>query len=57
VGAHLGGYLPFSFELTRAAAAGGKRALHEDRTPIGFREPTVTADGFYLNGRRVKLLG
>jgi beta-galactosidase len=30
---------------------------HEYRVRIGFREATFTLDGFYLNGRRVKLLG
>jgi beta-galactosidase len=30
---------------------------HEHRVRIGFREATFALDGFYLNGRRVKLLG
>ena len=30
---------------------------HEYRVRIGFREATFALDGFYLNGRRVKLLG
>ena len=33
------------------------RPLHEYRVRIGFREATFTLDGFYLNGRRVKLFG
>jgi len=30
---------------------------HEHRVRTGFREATFALDGFYLNGRRVKLLG
>jgi beta-galactosidase len=30
---------------------------HEHRVRIGFRQATFALDGFYLNGRRVKLLG
>jgi beta-galactosidase len=33
------------------------RPWHEYRVRIGFREATFALDGFYLNGRRVKLLG
>jgi beta-galactosidase len=33
------------------------RTRHEHRVRIGFREATFALDGFYLNGRRVKLLG
>jgi beta-galactosidase len=33
------------------------QAPHEHRVRIGFREATFALDGFYLNGRRVKLLG
>jgi beta-galactosidase len=33
------------------------RREHEYRVRIGFREATFALDGFYLNGRRVKLLG
>jgi beta-galactosidase len=31
--------------------------VHDHRVRIGFREATFALDGFYLNGRRVKLLG
>ena len=33
------------------------RPRHEYRVRIGFREATFALDGFYLNGRRVKLFG
>jgi beta-galactosidase len=33
------------------------RPRHEYRVRIGFREATFALDGFYLNGRRVKLIG
>jgi beta-galactosidase len=33
------------------------RPRHEYRVRIGFRETRFALDGFYLNGRRVKLLG
>jgi beta-galactosidase len=33
------------------------RPVHEYRVRIGFREAVFRLDGFYLNGRRVKLLG
>jgi beta-galactosidase len=33
------------------------RPVHEYRVRIGFREATFALDGFYLNGRRVKLIG
>ena len=33
------------------------RPRHEHRVRIGFREARFALDGFYLNGRRVKLLG
>ena len=32
-------------------------AVHDYRVRIGFREATFTPDGFYLNGRQVKLFG
>lgn len=32
-------------------------AVHERRTRIGFREARFENDGFFLNGRRVKLFG
>ena len=31
--------------------------MHQYQVRIGFREATFTANGFYLNGRRVKLFG
>jgi len=40
---------------TRLAAAGIPG--HEHRVRIGFREARFALDGFYLNGRRVKLFG
>jgi beta-galactosidase len=33
------------------------RGRHEYRVRTGFRQATFALDGFYLNGRRVKLLG
>jgi beta-galactosidase len=33
------------------------RPWHEYRVRIGFREATFALDGFYLNGRRVQLVG
>jgi beta-galactosidase len=41
--------------LTRLGADGGP--VHEHRVRIGFREARFAFDGFYLNGRRVKLFG
>lgn len=35
----------------------GGRPIHEYDTRIGFREARFTLDGFFLNGRRVKLFG
>jgi beta-galactosidase len=33
------------------------RPVHRYRVRVGFREATFTLDGFYLNGRRVKVFG
>jgi beta-galactosidase len=33
------------------------QALHQHRTRVGFREARFDAEGFFLNGRRVKLFG
>jgi beta-galactosidase len=41
--------------VTRLLADGAGRDEH--RVRIGFREARFTLDGFYLNGRRVKLFG
>jgi len=41
--------------LTRLEMVGGPG--HEHRVRIGFREARFELDGFYLNGRRVKLFG
>jgi beta-galactosidase len=41
--------------LTRLVAGG--EHIHEHRVRIGFREARFELDGFYLNGRRVKLFG
>jgi len=35
----------------------GERTVHEHRVRTGFREARFSLDGFYLNGRRVKLFG
>ncbi len=34
-----------------------KKAAHEYRTRIGFREAKFTDDGFYLNGRKMQFFG
>jgi beta-galactosidase len=47
---------PKLYDVVTTLLAGGP-ARHEYRVRIGFREATFTLDGFYLNGRRVKLLG
>ncbi|HEY7816111.1 MAG TPA: glycoside hydrolase family 2 TIM barrel-domain containing protein, partial [Nakamurella sp.] len=41
--------------LTRLGTGDGP--VHEHRVRIGFREARFALDGFYLNGRRVKLFG
>jgi beta-galactosidase len=41
--------------LTRLETGHGP--VHEHRVRIGFREARFALDGFYLNGRRVKLFG
>lgn len=40
-----------------AALVVGDRPVHEQRVRTGFREARFALDGFYLNGRRVKLFG
>ncbi|MGH3096171.1 MAG: glycoside hydrolase family 2 TIM barrel-domain containing protein [Streptosporangiales bacterium] len=35
----------------------GKRALHDYKTRIGFREARFTKNGFFLNGERLKVFG
>ena len=47
---------PKLYHVEAALLVDGRRR-HEYRVRIGFREATFALDGFYLNGRRVKLLG
>jgi beta-galactosidase len=47
---------PKLYHVVARLLAGG-RPRHEYRVRIGFREARFAPDGFYLNGRRVKLLG
>ena len=47
---------PKLYHVVARLVAGG-RARHEYPVRIGFREARFAPDGFYLNGRRVKLLG
>ena len=47
---------PKLYDVVATLLADGPRR-HEYRVRIGFREAAFTLDGFYLNGRRVKLLG
>ena len=47
---------PKLYHVVARLLAGG-RPRHEYRVRIGFREARFAQDGFYLNGRRVKLLG
>jgi beta-galactosidase len=47
---------PALYHVVTALLVDG-RLVDERRVRIGFREAAFTLDGFYLNGRRVKLLG
>ena len=47
---------PKLYHVVAALRVDGRRR-HEHRVRIGFREARFAMDGFYLNGRRVKLLG
>ena len=47
---------PKLYHVVARLLAGG-HPRHEYRVRIGFREARFTLDGFYLNGRRRKLLG
>ena len=47
---------PQLYHVVATLRVDGRRE-HEYRVRIGFREATFALDGFYLNGRRVKLLG
>ena len=47
---------PKLYHVVATLLVDGERR-HEYRVRIGFREATFALDGFYLNGRRVKLLG
>jgi beta-galactosidase len=47
---------PKLYHVVAALRVDGDR-WDEHRVRIGFREATFALDGFYLNGRRVKLLG
>jgi beta-galactosidase len=47
---------PHLYEL-HVTIASTKKLLHEHRIRIGFREARFEVDGFFLNGRRLKLFG
>ena len=47
---------PRLYEVVVTLRAGGK-AVHERRVRTGFREARFTADGFFLNGERLRLFG
>jgi beta-galactosidase len=47
---------PKLYQVTATLLVDGK-PVHDYRVRIGFREATFTLDGFYLNGRPVKLFG
>jgi beta-galactosidase len=47
---------PKLYHVVAALLVDGQRR-HQHRVRIGFREATFALDGFYLNGRRVKLFG
>jgi beta-galactosidase len=47
---------PKLYTVVTTLALNGRK-VHEYQVRIGFREATFTTDGFYLNGRRVKLFG
>ncbi len=47
---------PHLYELVTTLFVGGK-PIHDYRMRIGFREARFTEDGFFLNGRRLRLFG
>lgn len=47
---------PRLYHLVTTLFLGGK-PIHDCRTRIGFREAKFTVDGFFLNGRRLRLFG
>ncbi len=47
---------PKLYHVVATLMADGRRA-HDYRVRTGFREATFSLDGFFLNGRRVKLFG
>lgn len=47
---------PNLYEVVATLRIGGS-VVHSSRTRIGFREARFENDGFFLNGRRVKLFG
>ena len=47
---------PKLYHVVTSLLVSGQRR-HEHRVRIGFRDATFALDGFYLNGRRVQLLG
>ena len=47
---------PKLYDVVATLSIGGT-AVHDYRTSIGFREARFTLDGFFLNGRRLKLFG
>ena len=47
---------PKLYDVVTTLAVNGS-PVHQYQVRIGFREATFASDGFYLNGRRVKLFG
>jgi beta-galactosidase len=49
--------LPKLYDVVVTLFANGRKAVHQHRTRIGFREARFELDGFFLNGRRLQLFG
>lgn len=47
---------PHLYDVVTTLFAEGE-AVHDHRTRIGFRDASFTVDGFFLNGRRLRLFG
>ncbi len=47
---------PQLYDVTATLVSGGT-AIHDHRCRVGFREATFTEEGFFLNGRRLKIFG
>ena len=47
---------PYLYDVIATLSVGGQ-PVHDYRVRIGFREASFQLDGFFLNGRRVKLFG